>query len=41
VLAVGQAAIDLTPPPVKDFAIPGSAPTTRVLLGGMLVVIAL
>jgi DMSO/TMAO reductase YedYZ molybdopterin-dependent catalytic subunit len=42
VLAVGQAAIDLTPPPVKDFAISrfGTHDKT-VLLGGMLVVIAL
>jgi DMSO/TMAO reductase YedYZ molybdopterin-dependent catalytic subunit len=42
VLAVGQAAIDLTPPPVKDFAIStfGTADKT-VLLGGILVVLAL
>jgi DMSO/TMAO reductase YedYZ molybdopterin-dependent catalytic subunit len=42
VLAVGQAAIDLTPPPVKDFAISafGSHDKT-VLLGGILVVLAL
>jgi DMSO/TMAO reductase YedYZ molybdopterin-dependent catalytic subunit len=42
VLAVGQAAIDLTPPPVKNFAISafGSADKT-VLLGGILVVLAL
>ena len=42
VLAVGQAAIDLTPPPVKDFAISafGAADKT-VLLGGILVVLAL
>jgi DMSO/TMAO reductase YedYZ molybdopterin-dependent catalytic subunit len=42
VVAVGQAAIDLTPPPVKDFAISafGSADKT-VLLGGILVVLAL
>jgi DMSO/TMAO reductase YedYZ molybdopterin-dependent catalytic subunit len=41
VLAVGQAAIDLTPPPVKNFAISafGSADKT-VLLGGILVVLA-
>src|SRR6478735_1930750 len=41
VIAVGQAAIDLTPPPVKDFAISafGSADKT-VLLGGILVVLA-
>src|SRR5436190_13225991 len=41
VLAVGQAAIDLTPPPVKDFAIStfGTADKT-VLLGGILVVLA-
>jgi DMSO/TMAO reductase YedYZ molybdopterin-dependent catalytic subunit len=41
VVAVGQAAIDLTPPPVKDFAISafGSADKT-VLLGGILVVLA-
>ena len=42
VLAVGQAAIDLTPPPVKNFAISafGTADKT-VLLGGILVVLAL
>jgi DMSO/TMAO reductase YedYZ molybdopterin-dependent catalytic subunit len=42
VLAVGQAAIDLTPAPVKDFAISafGTADKT-VLLGGILVVLAL
>ena len=42
VLAVGQAAIDLTPPPVKNFAIStfGSNDKT-VLLGGILVVLAL
>ena len=42
VLAVGQAAIDLTPTPVKDFAIStfGTADKT-VLLGGILVVLAL
>src|SRR5271167_2216506 len=42
VLAVGQAAIDLTPPPVKNFAISafGSHDKT-VLLGGILVVLAL
>src|SRR6266536_435454 len=41
VLAVGQAAIDLTPLPVKDFAISafGTADKT-VLLGGILVVLA-
>ena len=42
VLAVGQAAIDLTPPPVKDFAISAfGANDKTVLLGGILVVIAL
>jgi len=42
VLAVGQAAIDLTPPPVKDFAISEfGADDKTVLLGGILVVIAL
>jgi DMSO/TMAO reductase YedYZ molybdopterin-dependent catalytic subunit len=42
VLAVGQAAIDLTPPPVKDFAISTfGADDKTVLLGGILVVIAL
>ena len=42
VVAVGQAAIDLTPAPVKDFAISsfGTADKT-VLLGGILVVLAL
>src|SRR6266550_3093265 len=42
VLAVGQAAIDLTPTPVKDFAIStfGTADKT-VLLSGILVVLAL
>src|SRR6201982_1635401 len=41
VVAVGPAAIDLTPPPVRDFAIAafGSADKT-VLLGGILVVLA-
>jgi DMSO/TMAO reductase YedYZ molybdopterin-dependent catalytic subunit len=42
VLAVGQAAIDLTPPPVKDFAISVfGANDKTVLLGGILVVLAL
>jgi DMSO/TMAO reductase YedYZ molybdopterin-dependent catalytic subunit len=42
VLAVGQAAIDLTPPPVKDFAISTfGAHDKTVLLGGILVVLAL
>ena len=42
VLAVGQAAIDLTPPPVKDFAISAFGTHDKtVLLGGILVVIAL
>ncbi len=42
VLAVGQAAIDLTPPPVKDFAISKfGAHDKTVLLGGILVVLAL
>src|SRR6204780_4475157 len=42
VIAVGQAAIDLTPPPVKDFAISAfGADDKTVLLGGILVVIAL
>jgi DMSO/TMAO reductase YedYZ molybdopterin-dependent catalytic subunit len=42
VLAVGQAAIDLTPPPVKDFAISAfGAHDKTVLLGGILVVLAL
>src|SRR2546429_7693884 len=42
VLAVGQAAIDLTPPPVKNFAISafGTADKTA-LLGGILVALAL
>ena len=40
--AVGQAAIDLTPPPVKDFAVSAfGADDNKVLLGGILVVIAL
>ena len=42
VLAVGQAAIDLTPPPVKNFAISTFASNDKtVLLGGILVVLAL
>ena len=42
VLAVGQAAIDLTPPQVKDFAISEfGADDKTVLLGGILVVLAL
>ena len=42
VLAVGQAAIDLTPPPVKDFAISSFGDNDKtVLLGGILVVLAL
>src|SRR5260370_38976751 len=42
VFAVGQAAIDLTPPPVKDFAISTfGANDKTVLLGGILVVLAL
>jgi DMSO/TMAO reductase YedYZ molybdopterin-dependent catalytic subunit len=42
VLAVGQAAIDLTPPPVKDFAISAFGSNDKtVLLGGILVVLAL
>src|SRR6204780_4987604 len=42
VIAVGQAAIDLTPPPVKDFAISEfGANDKTVLLSGILVVIAL
>ena len=42
VLAVGQAAIDLTPQPVKDFAISTfGANDKNVLLGGILVVLAL
>jgi len=41
VLAVGQAAIDLTPQPVKDFAISAfGADDKNVLLGGILVVLA-
>ena len=42
VIAVGQAAIDLTPTPVKDFAISAfGANDKTVLLGGILVVLAL
>ena len=42
VLAVGQAAIDLTPPPVKNFAISAfGANDKTVLVGGILVVLAL
>jgi len=42
VIAVGQAAIDLTPPPVKDFAISAfGAGDKTVLLGGILLVLAL
>ena len=42
VIAVGQAAIDLTPPPVKDFAISAFGTDDKtVLLGGILVVLAL
>src|SRR6266568_5171271 len=42
VLAVGQAAIDLTPPPVKNFAISAFGTDDKtVLLGGILVVLAL
>jgi DMSO/TMAO reductase YedYZ molybdopterin-dependent catalytic subunit len=42
VLAVGQAAIDLTPPQVKDFAISTfGAHDKTVLLGGILVILAL
>jgi DMSO/TMAO reductase YedYZ molybdopterin-dependent catalytic subunit len=42
VLAVGQAAIDLTPPPVKDFAISTfGAHDKTALLGGILVILAL
>jgi len=42
VIAVGQAAIDLTPPPVKDFAISAfGAHDKTVLLGGILAVLAL
>ena len=40
--AVGQAAIDLTPPQVKEFAISAfGADDKTVLLGGILVVVAL
>src|SRR6202012_496399 len=42
VLAVGQAAIDLTPPQVKEFAISAfGANDKTVLLGGILVILAL
>src|SRR6266568_3624877 len=42
VLAVGQAAIDLTPPPVKNFAISAfGSDDKNVLLGGILVILAL
>jgi DMSO/TMAO reductase YedYZ molybdopterin-dependent catalytic subunit len=42
VLAVGQAAIDLTPQPVKDFAISAFGTNDKnVLLGGILVVLAI
>src|SRR5579875_1409593 len=42
VLAVGQAAIDLTPPPVKDFAISAfGANDKTVLLGGIVAVLIL
>ncbi len=42
VIAVGQAAIDLTPPAVKDFAISAfGADDKTVLLGGILVILAL
>ena len=42
VLAVGQAAIDLTPPPIKNFAISTfGADDKTVLVGGILVVLAL
>jgi DMSO/TMAO reductase YedYZ molybdopterin-dependent catalytic subunit len=42
VLAVGQAAIDLTPPPVKNFAISAFGSHDKaVLLGGILVLLAL
>ena len=42
VIAVGQAAIDLTPPQVKDFAISTfGADDKTVLLGGILVILAL
>ena len=41
VIAVGQAAIDLTPPPVKNFAISAFGSNDKtVLLGGILVVLA-
>ena len=41
-LAVGQAAIDLMPPPVKDFAISTfGADDKTVLLGGIVVILAL
>ncbi len=42
VFAVGQAAIDLTPPPVKDFAISAFGTHDKtVLLGGIVAVLAL
>ena len=42
VIAVGQAAIDLMPPPLKDFAISAfGADDKTVLLGGILVILAL
>jgi len=42
VVSVGQAAIDLTPAPVKNFAISAFGPADKtVLLGGILVVLAL
>jgi DMSO/TMAO reductase YedYZ molybdopterin-dependent catalytic subunit len=42
VIAVGQAAIDLTPPPVKDFATSEFGTNDKiVLLGGILVVLTL
>ena len=42
VLAVGQAAIDLTPPQVKDFAISAFGTDDKTaLLGGILVILAL
>src|ERR1700685_4765081 len=42
VIAVGQAAIDLTPPPVKDFAISAfGANDKTALLTGILVILAL
>src|ERR1700683_4967449 len=42
VLAVGQAAIDLTPPAVKDFAISTFGADDKIaLLGGILVILAL